>query len=107
MSYQQILITLSFFQFVVELEPSRNWIPLDAWSTNLIYINKNPLFLQKLKKELKISNTALIPLLKSKGSIFARKCCFFAKNHNIIKINGALVPKDIFSETTYVFVLTS
>ena len=43
----------------------------------------------------------------AKGTIFPKKRCFFCKkNAGISKVNGALVLKGRFSETTYGCVLT-
>ena len=84
---RQIVTTLSFLQFMANFRA-----------------------IQKLDSGCmvcKISNSShTIPLRK--GTIFAKKkkLIFFAKNADISKIKGVLVFKGIFSETTYVCVLT-
>ena len=62
--------------------------------------------MQKLKTELKISNTALTLLLCVKVLFWPKTLIFGKKNADISKIKRVLEIKAIFSETTYVSVLT-
>ena len=59
-----------------------------------------------MKKELKISNTALTLLLLVKVLFLPKNAAFLQRNAGISKIKRALVLKVTFSETTYLCVLT-
>ena len=54
-----------------------------------------------MKKELKISNTALALLLLVKVLFLPKNAAFLQRNADISKIKRALVLKGIFSKTTY------
>ena len=58
-----------------------------------------------MKKELKISNTALTLLLLVKVLFLPKNAAFLQRNAGISKIKRALVLKGIFPETTYVRVM--
>ena len=62
--------------------------------------------LQKLKTELKNLYRSSHTIALTKDTIFAKNTKFLQKNADISKIKGALTLKDLFSETTYVCVLT-
>ena len=51
-SCQQIVMSLSFFQFMANLQPFGNRIP-DAWSIKLTFSLTITFYLTKLKTELK------------------------------------------------------
>ena len=61
MSCQQVM-SLSFFQFMANLQQSRSRIP-DAQPVKFTYSSIITFYLTKLKTELKISNTAFTLLL--------------------------------------------
>ena len=71
-----------------------------------IFINSNFLSYKIWKQNYKISNTVLTLLLWVKVIFFPKNAVFFTKNADLSKIKRALVLKGIFSETTYVCVLT-
>ena len=62
MSCQQVMMSLSFFQFMANLQQSRSRIP-DAQPVKFTYSSIITFYLTKLKTELKISNTAFTLLL--------------------------------------------
>ena len=71
-----------------------------------IFINNNLLSYKNWKQNLKISNTALTPLLWVKVLFLLKNADFLQKNADISKIKRVLVLKGIFSETKFVCVLT-
>ena len=62
--------------------------------------------MQKLKTELKNFKHSSHAIALSKGTILAKNADFWQKNADINKIKRVLEIKAIFSETTYVSVLT-
>ena len=62
--------------------------------------------LQNLKTELKNLWSSSHTIALSKGTVFAKKCCFFEKKADISKIKKTLVLKSIFSETKCECILT-
>ena len=68
-----------------------------------IFFKSNPLFYKNSKQSWDISNTALTLLLLLS---LLKSAIFWKKNADIGKINKGLVLKCIFSETTFVCVLT-
>ena len=83
-----------FFQFTTNLEQSGSCI-YSLW----LSINDNLLSYKNWKQNEKISNTTLTLL-------FRVKALFWPNNADISKIEGALMLKGIFSETTYECVAT-
>ena len=63
-------------------------------------------FMANLEQSLKNLQHNSHTIALSKGTIFAKNWYFFKKNADISKIKGTLVLKGIFSETTYVCLLT-
>ena len=99
----QTMMSLSFLQFMVSLEQSGTLIP-DAWSLILnIFINNNLYFYEDWKTELKNLYHNSHTNAMSKVT-FSKKDDCLQKNVDISKIKQVL--KDIFSETTYLCVLT-
>ena len=98
-SCQQFVTSLSFFQFMANLQPSGSRIR-DAWSikfTALLIVTFN---LIKPENRTKKSQHSSHTIGLSKGTIFATKCCFFSKkNPDISKIKEILGLKGVFSET--------
>ena len=90
---------MSFFQFMANLQTSGSGIP-DAWSIKLTFSFIVIFYVTK------ISNTTLILLLWVKVLFLPKNSDFLQKNADISKIKGVWVLKGIFSETTYVCVLT-
>ena len=84
---------------MVNLEQSRSRV-LDVW-----FVKPTLLLIIAfcLSKTGKLSSRAIA---LSKGTLFAKNVLIFCKNNNIRKIEGVLLLKGIFSETTYVCVLT-
>ena len=56
--YRQILMSLSFFQLMANLEQSEKWIP-DAWSVKLTFSIKVTFYLTKTENRTKKSETQL------------------------------------------------
>ena len=77
-SCQQVMMSLSFYQFMANLEQSGGWI-LDAWCIKLVFSLIVSFTLQKLKKELKNLEHSSNIIVLSKGTIFAKNADFFAK----------------------------
>ena len=99
-SCQEIITSLSLFGFMANLKQSGRWIP-DIWSVKITFLLIVTFILDKLKTELKSSRKhSYYTITLFKGTIFAKK------NADINKIKRVLVLKEIFSETTYVCVLT-
>ena len=73
-----IVMSLSFFQFMANLEPSRNRIS-DEESVKLTFSLKVTFILQKLKTKLKNFSHSCHTVALSKSIIFAKKADFFAK----------------------------
>ena len=59
-----------------------------------------------MKKELKISNTALALVLLVKVLFLPKNAAFLQRNAGISRLKRALVLKVTFSETTYLCVFT-
>ena len=70
------------------------------------FINSNLLSYKNWKQNWKISNTVLTLLLWVKVLFWPKNSDFLQKDADISKIQWALVPKVIYSETTYECVLT-
>ena len=79
-SYLQNVSSVSFLQFMTNLQPSENQIPV-AWFIKLTFSSKITLYPTKTENKI------------------------FPKIADIIKIKVVLVLKSIFSETNYVCVL--
>ena len=60
------MTSLSFFQFIANLEQSGSWIP-DALSKTNIFINSKPFILQKLKTQLQTLQHSSHNIALSKG----------------------------------------
>ena len=71
-----------------------------------IFINSNLLSYKNWKQNWKISNTALTLFLWVKVPFLQKNAEFLQKHSAICKIKRALALKGIFSETTYMGVLT-
>ena len=71
-----------------------------------IFINSNILSYKNWKQNQKLFNLAHTLLLWVKILFLPKSADFLQKNADISKIKRSLVLKGIFSETTYVFVLT-
>ena len=81
----------------------------DSWRMiykTYIFINNNFLSYKTWKQDQKISNTTVILLLWVKALFSPKNADFVQKDADISKIEEVLVLKRIFSETTYVCVLT-
>ena len=95
-SCQQIVTSLSIFQFMVNLEKPGNQIP-GAQSV-------------KLKFSSTVTSDSSHTVSLRKGTIFVKKADLLQKkkkNADTSKINKTVVIKDTFPETTYVCVLTN
>ena len=100
----QILTSLSFFWFLANLELSGSRIPDVRTCKSYLFVYSN--LLRKLETVLKISNTAATLLLWVNVLFMPKNADFLQEKHNdISKINKALVPKGVFSETTYICLL--
>ena len=73
-SCQKIVMSLSFYQFMVNLEQSGCQIP-DASSVNLIFSLIVICYLTKTENRTKKKTNTAHTLALSKGTIFAKKCC--------------------------------
>ena len=105
-SSQQILTSWSFCQFMANLQPSESRIP-HAQPIKLAFSLKITFCLTNHKNKTKKSLTQLSYYCFELRYYFCQKMpLIFLKNAGISKIKGALVLKDIFYETKYVFVLT-
>ena len=100
--WQQVVMSLLFFQFMSNLEQSGRII-----SKTYIFINSNLLSSKNWKQNWKISNTILILLLWVKVLFCRKMLTFCKKNADISKIKGVLVLKLLCSERNYVCVLKS
>ena len=101
-SCRHIVKSLSFFWFMTNLQQSRSQIQ-DAWSIKDTFSSTVTCYLTEPEK---ISNTALIPLLWVKILFLPIMLIFCKKNAGISKNKPVLILKGIFSETTYVYVLS-
>ena len=98
-SYQQIVTSMSFFQFQANLQPSGSRIP-DGWSKKLAFLLIVTFYLTEPENRTKKSRTQLLYITFSKGTIFVQKQLIFCKNNaDIINIKEVLVLKGIFSKT--------
>ena len=105
-SCRHIVTSLSFFQFMANLQPSGMRI-LDVWSAKLIFSLEITFYLTKTENRTKKFLTQLSLLLIWLKVLFLLKNAeFLLKNRDISKIKKVLVLKSIFSKTTYVCVLT-
>ena len=73
---------------------------------NYVFLNSNLWSYKNWKQNQNIIYTALTLLLWVKILFFPKNTDFLEKNADISRIKKALALKGIFSETTYVFVLT-
>ena len=60
------MTSLSFFQFIANLDQSGSWIP-DAFCKTNLFINSKPFTLQKLKTQLKTLQHSSHNIVLSKG----------------------------------------
>ena len=93
---------------MTNLQPSGSRIP-EAWFIKRTFSLRITTHLTKPQNRTKKSLTQLTyhTIALSKGTIFVKKMLVFCKKKsNISKIKGVLVLKGIFSETTYVCVIT-
>ena len=97
--------TSSFFRFMVNLDQPKSWIP-DAWSVKVTFSSIVTFYLTKTENWTKKSLPQVSQYCFEKRYCFSKKCWYFATNADISKIKRVLVLKGIFSETTYVCVLT-
>ena len=105
-SCQQIVTSLSFLWFMTNLEQSGSRIP-DTQCLKLIFSLIATFCLIKTEDRTKRSLTQFSHYCsKSRYYFCYKKQIFYKKNVDISKVNRALVLKGIFSETTYVCVLT-
>ena len=82
-------------QFLSNLQPSGSRI-LGAWSIKLIVSLIVTFSIKEAENETKVSLTQILNYW-SKGTIYAKKCCFFCKPHaDISKTMGVSVLKAIF-----------
>ena len=104
---QKIVISLSFFQFMVNSEQSRSRIA-GAQFVKLTFSLIVTFYLTKTKTEnrTKKSLTQLSQYCFGSKVLFLPKELFAKRNVDISKIKMTLVLKCIFSETTNVCVLT-
>ena len=94
-SCQQIVAHCSFSkygQFGAIQNPDFDHIVCKTY----FFINSHLFTLPKLKTELKNLLSSPHTIALSKGTIFTKKCWYFAKNADISKIKRALVLKGIF-----------
>ena len=68
----------SFFQFMVDLEPSGTWI-LDIWSSTFAFPLILTFYFTKTENRTKKSLIQLSSIALIKGTFFAKNCCFFSK----------------------------
>ena len=101
----QIVTSLSFFQFMANLQSFGKWIP-DAWSIKLAFSLSSLFIFQNLKTELKILTQLSNYFFEYRYYFWQKILIFCEKNIDISKINRVLELKDTFSETRYVCVLT-
>ena len=105
-SCQQIVTSLSIFQFMTNLEQSGSRTQ-DAQSVKLKFSLILTFYLAKIADRTKTSLTELPHYSFEKGYYFCQKTMYFWEiNAYISKVNGALVLKGIFSEAKYVCVIT-
>ena len=78
MLFQEIMTSLSFFQFMVNLEQSRTWIS-DTWSVILTLLLIATAYLMKSETELKNLKHSSHMIALSKGTIFAKKALISSK----------------------------
>ena len=78
MLFQQIVTSLSFFQFMVNLEQSRTWIS-DTWSMILTLLLIATAYLMKSETELKNLKHSSYMIALNKGTIFAKKALISSK----------------------------
>ena len=100
------MTSLSFFQFMANLQPSGIWIP-DACFLKLTFSLIVTFHLTKPENRTKKSLTQLSYYCFEERYYFCQKILFFCKkNTDISKIKSILVLKGIFSETKHTRVLT-
>ena len=98
-SSRQILTSLSFFQFMANLEQSGSQIP-DAWSVKLTFSLTVAFYLLKNESRTKKFLTQL--LIWAKVLFLTKRADFLHKNADISKIKEVFRLKGIFSKTTFV-----
>ena len=99
-SCRKIVMSLSFFRFMANLEQSGSRIP-DTLSVKLTFSLTATVYLSKTENRTKVSPTQLSKLL---AILLWVKVLLLPKNADISKTKKALVIKCIFSQTTYVCV---
>ena len=93
----QIVTSLSFFQFMANLEQSRSCKICKTYIFINLYLTK----IEKDKESLKRLSYYCFEVL-----FFQKNADFLQKKADITKIKGVLILKNIFSKTTYVCILT-
>ena len=92
-SFWQILTSLLFFRFMPDLEPSKSRIQ-DAQFVKLTFLLTVTFYFAKTQSRTKKYGSLNIAL--SKGTVFAKKRCFFGKNADISKIERPWYEKAYF-----------
>ena len=94
-SRRQIMTSSSFFQKMADLSPDSESMVYKSY----VFINRNLLSYKNWKQNYKISTTALILLLLTKGTTLPKNDIFLQKKReeaNISKINEILVGKKVY-----------
>ena len=99
-SWQSIVMSMFFFQFMVNLQPPGSSMP-DAWSIKLTFSLTITFHLTKTETRTKKSLKVLF-LPKNEILFLPKNPNFLAKYADTSKIKGVLVLKRIFSKTRYV-----
>ena len=103
-SCRQIVKSLAFSQFMANLQPSVSRMQ-DAWSITLTIPSIATFYLTKSENRTEKSLTQVSCYCFEYRSFFCKKMLIFCKRSvDTSKINGVLVLKLIFFETTYVCV---
>ena len=84
MSCWQIVTSLSFFQFMANLEQSKIWIP-DAESVKVTFSLRVTFYLTKTENRIKNLYHISHNIALNKGFIITKKCYFLQRNADLSK----------------------